>query len=349
MNKLILTLVLLSGFSATLNAAECSRLWRHPQISRDSAKAETPAEKQRLEFGIKIQKLLSKQKWDEIYKLFHPALQKQMRKKRFRIRMENLVKTYGKRPQVSNFRSWLIAGTSGDPEPIWCDKSNLHVFPSYGFSYQLSLWFQILGDEDVGRYFIQAAVKDGQWKILLVHVHQWTHLGTDGPTWVNRGLSEKDSALKYLYLDLGFKLAMSNPHIVWPGREALKQDVLDAKAKAKLEIRLASETPKNIRDVSSAFNRKGLGLTVYLEFDKETSKNERKKSCNMFSSKLAERSETNKTKTDADFWLTQAKGVQCIFMYPRHTELKPNKLGTYRSSIKIRKAKKDKQKKEPLK
>ncbi len=317
----------------------CKRLWRHPRILEDQPTVQVPNAQSvsRRAFAVKVQSLLKKQNWREFYDLFHPALKEQMTQKRFRVRMGNLVKIYGKRPQVTNFRSWEVKGTGGDPDPVFCENSNLHLFPTYGFDPQLSLWFQILGNKDVGRYFVQAGVKDGEWTLTLVHVHQWTHLGIDGPKWVQLGFAEKDPILKYLYLDLGFKLAMSNPHVVWPGRESLKQDVLSAKKSANLEKVVSAFSSQKIRDVSSAFSRKGLGLTVYLEFDKETSKSGRKAACRSLVDAMQEK-RAQKEKSGV-FWMQETKGVQCVFMYPRHKELRPNKLGTYQLSFKKPKAK----------
>jgi hypothetical protein len=138
---------------------------------------------------------------------------------------------------------------------------------------------------------------------------------------------------------------MSNPHVIWPGRESLKRDVLAAKQKAGLSKALQPMTDKvKLRDISSAFNRKGLGLTAYLEFTKETSKSDRKEACKEFASALAEK-QLDDTPDSTLVWLEQIPGIQCVFVYPRHKELRPNKLGTYQASVKVRKKPKKRKKK----
>ena len=110
---------------------------------------------------------LKNQNPKKLLSLFHPRLQKKFDKKQVRRFFNRFDLRYGKKHHINHYRTWSIQTPNGDPQPLSCQNNEFEIFPAYGFTNQALLWFNLLGDKELGKIAFQAVEREGDWVCLL--------------------------------------------------------------------------------------------------------------------------------------------------------------------------------------
>ncbi len=173
-----------------------------------------------------LNKALKKKSPKKLRVLFHPRLQKIYDTKKIRGFFTRFDLRYGKNFHISHYRTWQIDTPEGNPLPLTCQGGDFEIFPAYGYQKQALMWFNLLGDRELGKLAFQAVQRDGEWILAGMHIQQWTLKGKSSEEYFedSQKFQTKNNPLAaYIYMDIAAKLLEGNPPIQFSMKHKLRE------------------------------------------------------------------------------------------------------------------------------
>src|SRR5690606_21989399 len=120
-----------------------------------------------------------------------------------------LKQSYAKPWQFSIYRVFGIYAPEGDKLEVPCPNDQITITSRYGYPLQWAVWFQVMGQNELGRMFVPIAPRDGKWYVVGWHFQQWTQSGRDYEAWVKAGTeayNAKDLVRAHISFDVAQKM-----------------------------------------------------------------------------------------------------------------------------------------------
>ena len=215
-----------------------------------------------------------------------------------------------KRPfDVSPFRIYALNTVDGNKDKLPCKEDGIQVTPIYGYHLQFGAWLQVMGQNDLARIYLAIASSKGQWKVVGLHVQQWTFAGHDFEHWTQKGLLEKTHRVRsHMYFDVAQKLLFGGDFISFNIKPKLLEEV-DLVLSKDDWIALAKEklSEKNLVYLGTTLGRDGLGIVVRVKVAGLLSKDDFEKRCKAL----------GRSMTSLKWLLPKGGGLQCQFLLAR--------------------------------
>ncbi|MGE0174432.1 MAG: hypothetical protein AB7T49_16675 [Oligoflexales bacterium] len=301
-------------FAGTESKASCSVLSRGPYVNLKDTDA-----------GLDsfVSDFLTKLKGKDakVLPLFHDRLRL---KADFGEQLYSSLKQTYKEPwDFSVFRIFGLNTVNGDKQDLPCADEDVLVTTAYGYPFQVGVWIQLLSQSELGRIFaVVAPTKDG-WKIVGLHMQQWTQSEKDFEAWIKQSndyAAKGTPHLAYLSLDVSQKMLFGGDLLTFPLVNAIIAERDKIMTKEALRKKIGAFFPdRDIAYAGTALAEDGPGWVIRERITQEKPTNELMKRCLEAGKKL-----------QMEGWISKnLGGLNCNYVLPGEAAEKPGKLGGF--------------------
>ncbi|MDD9950460.1 MAG: hypothetical protein OXT67_02740 [Zetaproteobacteria bacterium] len=246
--------------------------------SKDETNIKIHSITQNLAHAIETQNL------ETMLSIWHPRI----RPTKFRLQklLTTLHYGLGKPVDVTSLRIWEISSDNSKEslaEGIPCSYDGVTYYPLYGYTKQIGLLFQAMGNNELGRITVILVPKGSSFQIGFMHFSRWTHQG-NGPEWwlqeARKAEQQNNLLLAYLMNTATTKLTRTSPHLSYQSH--LQANTYAASLLAPKELLhqiQESFKGETIMHVDSILVSKGLGLSLRFQILKEWSSSQVRRHC----------------------------------------------------------------------
>jgi hypothetical protein len=250
--------------------------------------------------------------------LFHPQLK--VRTPQAQGALTSIQRISGDKIDATLFRAYGINSLDGLTTPIECADDGLLVHPLFSHPFQVGLWVQVMGADEITRVYAVLVPTKDKWLIGAWHVQQWTHAGKDYVAWRQEAetfLEKKQDLAAWIYLDITSKLLDGGKFLVFP----VMNDVIAEKQKILGSKSLKDVLAPKFKDeklvyASTLFSRKGAAVLLRFLIPGEWSAVTIRDHCKQ---KLKDIS--------TESWATALAGIRCDYVLPKESIEKEGVLG----------------------
>jgi hypothetical protein len=254
----------------------------------------------------------------QLRSMFHPQLKVTLNQATSSL--TSIKRISGERPEATLLRAYGINSLDGTTSAIPCQEDSLEVYPLSAHPFQIGLWIQATGADEITRIYAQLVPSKERWFIGAWHVQQWTHAGKEVTVWVQEaeGLLTKNQQLaSWIYLDIASKLLDGGKFLRFP----VMDDVTAEKKKVLGTKTLKDALSPKFKDdklvyTSSLFSRKGASLLLRFSIPAEWSAVAIREHCRQKFKQLS-----------VESWMSAIAGVRCDYVLPRESIEKEGVLG----------------------
>ena len=253
---------------------------------------------------------LKNNRWEKLENYFHPrAKRTKDLGEKLRLLLQN---RYDTPWQFSVFRVWRIKiPSSGKAILDSCpESSGASVIAQYGYENQYMIWFQIMGQNELGRLMLIMAPDKGKMYATALRLQQWSQQGEDSEAWEQKGITLAKAEQKipaYFAFDVAQKLLAGEDPVVYPKQRKLLNTRDSIISQTELVKKLNEALKINsIAYIGSLLTKEGTGILIREVVQKQEPTAELQKSC------------MSRGKALMDLgWLTKGKeGLRCNYIFP---------------------------------
>lgn len=251
---------------------------------------------------------LKTEKFEKFSKHFHP---KARVKSDIGEKLKAIIDNRYKGPlQYTIFRVWRIkSANSGKAVIDDCPEADgARIIGSYGYEKQFAVWIQIMGQNELGRLFLNISPDKDKLLISAFRIQQWTQSGDDWRAWaVNAEQAEasKDSRTAYIDYDISQKLLEGKDLVVYPLQAQVQAKRDEMFSQAKLIEELNKDLGiSSIVYAGTLLAREGTGLFLREVIDGERPSRELQDQCLNRGLNLRRVG-----------WLKESQGIRCNFLF----------------------------------
>jgi hypothetical protein len=301
-------------FAGAEDKAACSILSRGPYVNLKET--DSGLEKFVGDFLAKL-----KEKDSKITPFFHERLRL---KDDFGDKLFSSLKVTYKQPwDFSIFRVFALNSPHGDKSDINCPEDNVVVTTAYGYPLQLGVWVQLLSQSELGRILAMVAPTKSGWRVVGLHMQQWTQNGKDYEAWrqESSGYRAKgNEPLAYLSSDVSQKMLFGGTFLTFPVVTEIIAERDAVMTKENLRKRIGALLPdRDIPYAGTVLAEDGPGWLIRERLTQDQPTNELMRRCLAAGKKLI-----------SDGWITKDwGGINCNFLLPGEPAENPGKLGGF--------------------
>lgn len=259
-------------------------------------------------FSLKAVDALKTKNSALLRELFHPHLK--MGKKMLGGLMASIDQRFGSPVDISLGKTYLLKTDNGKPGIHPCDNGNIRIFSQYGYDYQVAQFYSILGQKELGEFFMILVAREGEYKIAASHVQQNTHNGKNHKEWLDQLKAEAKEGHQlaaYAILDIIMGLTASNTAYQYTFYKDMK-NLATASLPEKAITKLVDEAipSEKVVKVSGRLTDNGVGVVIRMATMDQKSSHESKALC---------KSHWNSLKKSG---LTKGlEAIRCSYLFPK--------------------------------
>lgn len=236
--------------------------------------------------------------------LFHPRLKVSEEIFKY-IMFKDLPKVYGVQIKYKLLFLGGINAPEGRSEVVSCND-NIKVSPHYGYNLQFAVLIDIIGDKEDGKIYFSVVPYNGDWKIGVWKLKQWSFLKKDPQVWFKDGvkdLNNQHKLLAYLKFNIASKMAHGEGYYWFDIYEKIEQQQKLFKKEEYL-LKLQSITALNdIFDFDGLYMAKGIGISLTIKLKNEENLKSLNNRCADITRQIINYQELN-----------HIEGVKCVFI-----------------------------------
>ncbi len=266
---------------------------------------------------------LKSDRLEKIEKYFHPRAK---RTKDLGEKLRVLLKNRYDTPwQFSVFRVWRIEIPNANKAILdSCPESGgASIIAQYGYKTQYMVWFQIMGQNELGRLMLSIAPDKGRLYATAFRLQQWSQQGEDWEAWEKKAIAAGKAEQKipsYFAYDVAQKLLAGEDLVLYPKQRALQAERDLIVSQAELVKRLNEALKINrIAYIGSLLAKDGTGILIREVVETQEPTPELQERCLSRGKALIQLG-----------WLTPGKtGLRCNYIFPGMSPDQDSPLGGF--------------------